>query len=826
MDSKRFQQIEELYLAALACESKERSALLDRADPEVKREVELMLAQEGSMLDRPAWEGAASLLETETVLISGERLGPYEIEHLLGAGGMGEVYRALDTRLGRTVAIKVLAPEWAANLALKRRFMREARAASALNHPNIAALYDISSHEGADFLVMEYVAGRTLKDLIPPGGMAFDQVAGLGSQIALALGAAHAAGVVHRDIKPANVLVTPEQQVKVIDFGIARLPRDGADNDLTGHGQVIGTAAYMSPEQTRGDKVEARSDIFSLGCVLYQAATGRRPFQGPSALAIMNEIATVDPDPPGAMRADLPPEFDRLVARCLAKTPAERPESALELATELKSFTLPAGVLPRVRTSRPSLAVIPLLLRGPEADQYLSVSLADALIHRLSSSGKLIVRPIASVMRYARKEIEWAKVARELNVDLVVEGVIQVVGQKVRVLVQAHRTSDAHTLAAIKQDGDMGDLFALQDRLSDAVSEVFIARDKAKDKSLPSTRHPGAYELYLRAVDGEVHVDKYDMASAIEMLTRATELDPAFADAWGLLAQAYAQMGGHLDPDPKWFDMGEQAIDRTLELDPVQCDALCARGIVLFSPSRRFQNRAALRALNAALKINPLRQTARHQRSAMLWHLGFLEAATADAEELQMASPALVLPLLHLGNIAVQRGDFQQAIDYSERVFSLEPGHVLLHMNLPMMLLWAERLAEARQALEKARQIVPNESFVTGLEAIFSALDGNFARAEALADEAAQSVRSLTHTHHTWHYCAGAYALSGKPEKALAELQRCAQLGLPNYRLFEMDPYLRSLRTNPAFLELMTALRREHDSIREEFGLEAEVAGN
>ena len=203
-----------------------------------------------------------------------------------------------------------------------------------------------------------------------------------------------------------------------------------------------------------------------------------------------------------------------------------------------------------------------------------------------------------------------------------------------------------------------------------------------------------------------------------------------------------------------------------------------------------------------------------------------MDAATEDAEELQLANPGLVLPLLHLGNIAMQRGDFQQAIDYTERGLGLEPGHVLLHMNALVMLLWAERLVEARQALEKARQIVPNESFVTGQEAILSALDGNFARAEALADEAAQSGRSLTHTHHTWHYCAGAYALCGRPEKALAELRRCADLGLPNYRLFERDPYLRSLRTNPAFRELMTSLRREHDSIREEFGLEAEGARN
>jgi non-specific serine/threonine protein kinase len=827
MDSERWRQIEDLYNAVLAREPGQRSGLLDRADPEVRREVELLLAQEGSLLDRPAWEGTGSLLETENVVTSGRRLGPYEIEHLLGAGGMGEVYRALDTRLGRTIAIKVLTPSVAASPALKRRFLREARAASALNHPNIAALYDISSHEGADFLVMEYVAGQTLKDLIPPGGLAFDRVAGLGSQVALALGAAHAAGIVHRDIKPANILVTPEQQVKVIDFGIARLPLDGTATDLTGHGHVVGTVAYMSPEQTRGEKVDPCSDVFSLGCVLYQMATGRLPFHGPSVLAIMHEIATFDPDPPGSTRPDIPPEFDRLVARCLAKAPAQRPESALEIATELKSLTFPASALPRVRPERPSLAVIPLLLRGPESDQYLSVALADALIHRLSSSGKLIVRPITSVMRYAGKEFEWAKAARELNVDLVVEGVIQTMGPKVRVLLQAHRASDSHTLAAIKQDGDTSDLFGLQDRISDAVSDVFVPRDRTvQDKSLPSTRHPGAYELYLRAVDRQVHVDKYDMASAIEMLTRATELDPAFADAWGLLAQAYAQMGGHLDPDAKWFDLGEQAIARTLELDPVQCDALCARSIILFSPSRRFQNRAALRALNAALKINPLRQTARHQRSAVLWHLGFLDGAAEDAQELQLANPALSYPGIHLGNIALQRGDFQQAIDYIARSLSLDPSQVLAHLNSPVPLLWAGRLAEARLALDKARQILPNETFVTGLEAIFAALEGNFARAEALADEAAQSGRSLTHTHHTWHYCAGAYALSGRPEKALAELQHCADLGLPNYRLFEIDPYLRSLRTNPEFRELMTSLRREHDSIREEFGLEAVSARN
>jgi serine/threonine protein kinase/tetratricopeptide (TPR) repeat protein len=815
MTPELWRQVEQLYEAALGLPTAERDALLQGVDAQIRAKVAAMLAQDGSALDHPAWEGKDGLLNTETIASSGRELGPYKIEQRIGAGGMGQVYRALDTRLGRTVAIKLLSPELAAEGIFKRRFLQEARAASALNHPNIVVLYDISSHAGVDFLVMEYIAGRTLKDIIPRGGMAFDQVAALGSQVALALGAAHSAGIVHRDIKPANILVTGQQQVKVLDFGIAKLPHDGNDTGVTRQGQVIGTVAYMSPEQTRGEEVDTRSDIFSLGCVLYEAATGCLPFHGDSSVALMHHIATIDPEPPSALRPDLPPEFVRLVLHCLAKSAAARPDSAVELATALKSLSLPAKPSSPIRTGEPSLAVIPFQLRGPATEQYLSVSLADALIHRLSSSGKLAVRPIASVMRYAGKEVDWSQAARELNVDLIVEGVIQIMGAKIRVLVQAHRSSDSHTLASLKEDGDADELFALQDRLTDAVSDIFLPKQKRIDPPAPPTRHAGAYELYLRAVDRQVHVDKFEMASAIEMLTRATELDPAFADAWGLLAQACAQMGQHLDSDPKWFELGERAIARALELDPVQCDALCARSIILWSPSRGFQNRPALRALNAALKIDPLRATARHFRSAVLWHLGFLEAASEDAGELQ--SPAL--SAMHKACIALQRGDFDGCTEYYARVQGLEPNGVLSYVLAPLAPLWAGRLGEARKALDKARQMLSDDPFTMGMEAIFAALEGNPALAESIADEALCG-RSLTHSHHTWHYCAGAYALCGKPEKAIAELWRCADLGLPNYRLFEMDPSLRSLREHPEFRDLMSALRREHESIRDEFGLE------
>lgn len=767
----------------------------------------------------PPPSSSAEFDSATTVVPSVRYLGRYVVEGLLGKGGMGEVFRARDMRLERTVAIKILPPETAHDSARRRRFVHEARTASALNHPNIVALYDICTDKDVDFLVMEFVEGCTLAELIARDSLSVEQLATFGSQVALALSAAHAAGIVHRDIKPSNIMVTKAHQAKVLDFGIAKAMRGERDTRLTATGELVGTVAYMSPEQTRGEDTDFRSDIFSLGCVLYEAAAGRPPFRAPSALGLMHEIATSNPEPPSAFRPGLQPEFVRVVMRCLAKDPTDRPDSAQELATELRSLSLPERPQTQARPKRPTVAVLPMKVRGPAADQYLSVSLAEALIHRLSSTGQLLVRPIASVMPYTAEETDWSRVARELNVDLVVDGAIQVAGGKIRVLAQVHRASDGATMASVKQDGDPSDLFALQDRLTDHVTEVFVPRAKdGPDARVSPTKHPGAFELYLRAVDRQVHVDKFEMASAIELLTRATELDPDFADAWGLLAQACAQMGAHLDSDPKWFELGERAIARTLELDPVQCNALCARSMILWSPPRGFQNRAALRALNAALKIDPGRPTARHQRSAILWHLGFFGSAERDADELQPVNP--ILGNLHCASIALQRGQFDLSAELFARALELEPHGVLNHLLAPVAILYAGRIEEARVATEKARRMFPAESFGLGLEAVLAAIAGDASSAERLADEAAQSTHSLTHTHHTWHSCAAAYALIGKPEKAVSQLERCADLGLPSHRLFLTDPYLRNLNGNAGFQALMSRLRREHDSIREEFGLE------
>jgi len=772
-------------------------------------------------------------------LSAGTRLGPYEIVDRLGAGGMGEVFRALDTRLHRTVAIKILADTRMADPVHHRRFLQEARAASALNHPNIVILYDISNQDGMDFLVMEHVLGQTLKSLVPDEGMPLDTVIAVGAQIASALAAAHDAGIVHRDIKPANVMVTPDQQVKVLDFGVAKLnPLTGANPDgetetvfqNTAPGIAVGTISYMSPEQTRGETVDGRSDIFSLGCVLYEAATGRHPFKGASALAIMHEIATVTPPAPSRIRADLPRSFDELIAACLAKSPEQRPASATDVAHALTSLAAPTGTSPvRPALGRRSVAVIPFRFRTSiNEDQFLSVALSDTLANRLASNEKLLIRPTASVLKYAGTDAEWTQVARELNVDLVVEGAIQKMGPKIRVLVQVHQASDWRTVHSSHHDGGADDLFGFQDRIADAVSEIFAPRKNAasSEPAVPPTKNPLAYELYLRAVDRLLYLNKFDIGSGIEILRQVVELDPNFAAAWGQLAFAYAQMGSRFDPSPEWFERAEQAIATALELDPVQSDAQCARGYVLFSPARRFQTRAALRALNAAVKVDPNSILARMMRAGVLVHLGFYDQAERDCGEILLLNPNYSQALQIRSLTTLYRGDYHASQEWLDRCLKLDPAGILTNIFTPLAPLLLGRIAEARENLRKARQMVPDESQLISLDGLIAAHEGNFQQAEQLADDAcSENRKSVTHSHHTWHYAAGVYAMCGKPEKAMVQLHRSAELGLPNHLLFAGDPCLGGLRGRPDFTELLSYLRRQNDELRAEFGFGEGLSG-
>ncbi len=832
MTPEQWQKVKQLLASALEQPSADRQAYILRAcpEPQIRREVESLIAARAdsatTIFER------SGLAHSPSSLQQGAMLGPYRIEARVGAGGMGEVFRATDTRLHRTIAVKLLPDGRTADSHYGQRLLKEARAASALNHPNIVAIHDISNHEGRDFLVMEYVEGCTLKDLMEQKALLFSQVLEFGAQIASALDAAHSAGVVHRDIKPTNVMVTRNQQIKVLDFGVAKMTdayfarSTRTLQRITEEGTIIGTVAYMSPEQTRGEEIDARSDIFSLGCVLYEAATGRLPFAGPSTLAIMHEIAAATQVPPSKLQPELPAAFDRLVAKCLEKDRAHRFVQASEVSEALRSLALPSKVASAAAgVMRRTVAVIPLQFRNaPPEDRFLSVALADAIANRLGSAPALVVRPLSALMNYAGKKPDRTQIAKDLNVDLVVEGSIQKMGTRVRVLVQVWQFHDERAIHSGKLDGDMGDLFSLQDKLADSIFDSLVPRacekpTRSSQIVVPSTRHPLAFELYMRAVDRGFTYNKFELSAAIEMLGRAVDLDPNFAEAWGSLSLTFYNMGAHVDQDPKWFEQAERAIARTLELDPVSCDALCARGMIHFSPSRGFQFRPALRALNAALKINPSRFGARLQRGALLFHLGFHEAASADFDEAAIANPQSALIYGGRAYVALYMGDYAKASELYEQALALEPS--LVHTNIfsPLPALYRGDLGTAREKLKTARQMIPEEQQLDCIEGLILAHEGNLKRAEQITDEAVKSKRSLTHTHHSWHVAAGVYTMCGKPEKAIAELKRCAEGGLPNHRTFQNDSQLRPLHNHPEFVELMRNLRSEYEAFGQEFEL-------
>jgi len=363
MEPGRWQQIEELYHAALEREPGERAALLERADPDVRREVESLLAQGSGAtpLDHPAWEGAASLLtSTVAVLNAGTQLGPYKIQGPLGSGGMGEVFRAVDTRLGRSVAVKTSREQFS------ERFNREARAISSLNHPHICTLYDV----GPNYLVMELCEGETLAARLKRGKLSIDDTLRYGQQIADALAAAHAKGIVHRDLKPGNIMLT-KSGAKLLDFGLAKRARAADTNsvstDLTAQGVLLGTVPYMAPEQINGKEADARSDIFAFGAVLYEMLTGTRPFTGHTTASLMASILESDPAP---MPASCPHGLERLIKRCLIKDPEQRWQSALDLKNELEwsGYSTPEQQVPIRRPLLPWLigaaAVVSALLLG------------------------------------------------------------------------------------------------------------------------------------------------------------------------------------------------------------------------------------------------------------------------------------------------------------------------------------------------------------------------------------------------------------------------------------------------------------------------------
>ncbi|HVN21040.1 MAG TPA: serine/threonine-protein kinase, partial [Dongiaceae bacterium] len=434
-------------------------------------------------------------------LTAGAKLGPYKILTPLGVGGMGEVYRATDTKLGRDVALKVLPAEMVCNSERLARFQREARLVASLNHPHIVTLYSVEEADGVPFLTMEYVPGESLDRRIPPGGLSVSQMIEIARALAEALVAAHEKGIIHRDLKPANIMLTAEGRVKILDFGLAKetgsTKPDDATVDQTQVGSIVGTPAYMSPEQLLGRDVDARTDIFSLGLVLHEMATGRRAFQATTSAELVSAVLRDTPPVVTDLRPELPAELARLIRRCVEKDPPHRWQTARDVANELRDLEQSGRRASAPEKSGPSVAVMPFQNLSPDPEgEYFSDGLAEEILNALSQVEGLTVAARASSFYLKGKSMEMTEIASRLRVANVLQGSVRRSGNRVRVTVQLVDLRNGFQLWSERYDRQMEDIFAIQDEISRGIAERFKVTFGSSARR--STTNVEAYELYLK----------------------------------------------------------------------------------------------------------------------------------------------------------------------------------------------------------------------------------------------------------------------------------------------------------------------------------------
>jgi serine/threonine-protein kinase len=738
----RWQRIEQLCQEALAREPGEREALLVAAcggDLELRREIESLLAQQSRaerFLEPPAVQG-------EGGLAAGTRLGAYEITSLIGAGGMGEVYLAHDTRLDRDVAIKTLAPEFARDPARLARLRREARTLAALNHPNIAAIYGLETSAEADYLVLELVEGEP-----PHGPVPLAMALELAGQVAEALQAAHEHGIIHRDLKPANVKITPKNRVKVLDFGLAKAlwtaervdpaQPSPAASEQTMAGQIVGTPAYMSPEQARGGAVDQRTDIWAFGCLLFELLAGRRPFEGTSVSEMHAAVLEREPDW-SALPPKIPAKIRALLRQCLQKERNCRPDDVAVIRGTLQQVQH-AGQRRRSVRIR-AVAVLPLanLSQDPEQDYFVD-GMTEALIAELAQVGALRVISRTSAMHYKGTTKTIPEIARELGVDGIIEGSVTRAGERVRITAQLiHAATDRH-LWARTYERDLRDVLHLQGEVARAiVDQIQVALTPQERARLGRIRpvNVDAHEAYIRGRYDWVHAR---LARSIEHFERAVAIDPEYALAYAGIADAQCRIFGAamelvppnqaaplaraaalkalaLDeslPEPHvsmsrvllWYDRdpvgAEREVRRAIQLNPNDAMAHFISGLLFADVGRSHE---AMAALQRALRLDPVSAWNSAIAGFFICELDQREAGRRQLRKAIDLDPSFFLPWSLSSVIDCYEGKFQEAIAAAEEGVRLSGGLPMARAYAGYALAQAGRRAEVFTILEQLEDL-------------------------------------------------------------------------------------------------------------------------
>jgi serine/threonine protein kinase/Tfp pilus assembly protein PilF len=741
----------------------------------------------------------------------GQRFGSYEIVSHLGKGGMGEVYLAQDHRLSRKVALKLLPANLIRDSDRVRRFRQEARAASALSHPNVATIYEIGETDGLYFIAMEYVDGQTLDLKMKGRVLDAGEIIEIGLQMADALQEAHAKGIIHRDIKPGNIMLTPRGQVKMLDFGLAKIIRSEQDlqSELslakTTPGLLMGTVKYMSPEQALGRIVDHRTDLFSIGVVLYEMVAGCPPFSGDSATETIDQILHAEPEPIARYHPNVPTSLEQIISNCLEKDREQRYQNARELLEDLKSLKYDSkwGAVARRSAVMKSIAVLPFKpLTAESRDEALELGMADTLIIRLSNIQQMLVSPTSAVRKYGSLEQDPVAAGRELRVDSVLEGNLQRHGDRLRVSVRLLSVRDGVTLWAGTFNENFTDIFSVQDSISERMATALALKltDPQKQQLTKHfTQNIQAYELYLKGRYHFGRITEQEIKTAIDYFKQAIQLDPHYALAYASLADAYQMLAyfNYLSPKETMSQSKEAAI-KALELDETLADAYAV--LAFNSLSFDWNWKEAEKGFKRTLELNPNFGHAHHQYSHYLTAMGRTEESLAESlRALELERLGLEMNT-HLVWHYYYARQYDEAITHCMKTLEIEPNfwftRLLLAQNYTQKKMYQEAIIETQKSIDLSARM-PDRLATLGHA---YAVSGRGEEAEKIINE----LNELSKKRYiSPYFTAVIYAGLGKKDQALEWLEKAYEDRSEPLVYLKSEPLFDLLRENPQFSDLM-----------------------
>ena len=745
----------------------------------------------------------------------GSSLGPYHVISLLGAGGMGEVYRARDPRLDREVAIKIIAPHLSDDPDALARFQREAQAIARLSHPNILAIHDIGEQDGVWYLVTELLRGETLGQRLTRGALPWKPALEVAVSVAEGLAAAHAHGVVHRDLKPDNIFLTDDGRTKILDFGLARQSTPGGDEDVTRPqntepGAILGTISYMSPEQLQGRPPDARADLFALGCVLHEMISGRRLFRGGSAAETFAAILK-DPAPPlSGSGTAVPPELDRLLLRCLEKNRERRFQSAQDLAFALSQVsTAPVPIRAAQAPDRASVAVLPFVnLSADPENEFFADGITEDVIAHLSKVRSLKVISRTSVMAFKKREQSLREIGERLGAETLLEGSVRRAGNRVRIVAQlVDRETDEH-LWADTYDRDLTDIFAIQTDVALQIANALRAELSADERSRirrPPTNDLKAYELYLKGRQQLIQYTAESYIRSLRFFEQALAQDPRFALAYAEMAVAYVEMGSEgMGPMPplEAYAHGRDAAEKALALDDTLGEAHGALGLLLFTAE--FDWKAAERELLRAIELNP-NDTHAHD------HYGWWCSSQCRFDEaLKAVRKARELdPIAHPTDVATEllrAGRYEDALDEGRGMVKEFPNSPRAHALLGWALFKIGRTKEGVAELERASVLALGRTLFLGQLGQAYGMAGETDKAREILR---QFEERATRERITPYHFAYVYAGLGERDAAIDWLERGYEQRAGGIYGIKGSFLFTSLHDHPRFTALLRKINLE-----------------